>query len=161
MPAWAVHDKWALKLGISPAVSELVNRMVDFPMECEPFMRYCADSPDTTVYRHGRPVGKWHRVRPFRADEARGDLRVRNLQIAFAESCGQKHVLAFYLHQLLDYLVWWIREDPTGATRDNVLRQDRLNQRIGPVEDSRLQEVVSFVADHWEAIVSDCTGHMP
>ena len=31
MPSWAIHDKWALRLGISPKISKEVNLMIDFP----------------------------------------------------------------------------------------------------------------------------------
>jgi hypothetical protein len=41
MPKWEIHDKWAVKLGISREISNFVNHLSNFPEETQEFMEFC------------------------------------------------------------------------------------------------------------------------
>ena len=156
MPKWQIHDKWARKTGISEEVSNFVNRLIDFPQECQEFLDFCDREPDARIYIKGRPtrmsIGSF-----ARHDSARTKERDRNIQLKFLWQKGEEYIKAFYLHHILDYLEWWVKNMPSDSTPNihDILQEKRLAKKIGLPQDEQLQKMVIFAVNHSEEILRD------
>ena len=91
-------------------------------------------------------------------DSGRSSKAHREIQLEFLRQRGDEYVTAWYLHQILDYLKWWLdpsnKNDPVPPIED-ILTDKRLQKKIGNLDDRVLYAVRSFVVIHSEAILSD------
>ena len=156
MPKWQIHDKWAKRVGTSKEISTFVNSLIDFPEKHQGFLDFCDREPDARIYIKGKPtrmsIGSF-----ARHDSARTKEHDRNIQLKFLQYKGEEYIKAFYLHHILDYIEWWIRNMPSDSTINihDILQERRLAKKIGPPEDENLQKIVIFVKNHSKEILGE------
>lgn len=144
MPRWDIHNNWAERIGIPKRVSTFVNQLSDSPKTCDAFRVFCE--------RHYPPrpptrVSIWH-------DGAKDAPYIREAELKFLRTMGKPYIRAFYLHHILDYIEWWLRNggplEPTSSLEgimDDML-QTRLGEKIRSLEDRDIQEIEDFVLHH-------------
>ena len=144
MPRWEIHNKWAERIGIPKRVSDLVNKLADSPKHCEPFRLFCerqypAHPPS--------PISIWH-------DGAKDTPHIRKAKLGFLRTMGAPYIQAFYLHHILDYIEWWLRNagvlEPTSSLEDSVEHtlQPRLEEKIRSLQDEDVREIEGFLMYH-------------
>lgn len=157
MPEWRIHDKWAERMGIPREISSFINNLIDFPKECPEYLDFCDTDLDARIYIKGRPTRIT--IADFtRHDSGRSDKHVRAIQLKFLRQKGKDYVRAWYLHNILDYIKWWLTKVPSELVIDieDMLQEKRLEKKIGDVQDQDLQSVRSFVFKHSGEILRDC-----
>jgi len=154
MPSWELHDRWAKRVGLSAETSEFVNTMIDFPQKCSEFIDFC--DRHGRIFRRGRPTEM--SVAPFvKHDQARTNPWVRQLQVEFLDTKGDQYVTAFYLHQILDYVLWWTESaEKQWLPMEAILSEERLREKVGDPGDERLQRVLKVVRKRWHQLIADC-----
>jgi hypothetical protein len=136
MPGWAVHEKWAAKLGLPDEITRFVNHMSDFPDQCDEFREFCEREGEAIVM----PLLKSHEFETI--------MKIpKYLQLIFICQKGSEYVTAWYLHYILDY----IRMAPS-LSADEVLQ--RTEERFGA--DEEFDVLRRFVVEHAGELVKDC-----
>ena len=142
MPKWEIHDKWAEKAGISKEVSNFVNLLIDFPQKSQEFMDFCDTDPSARIRRRGRPT-RMTIASEIKHDSGRRHKYIRETQLKFLSQKGGEYIKAWYLHQILDYIGWWVTVELTPDIED-ILQEKRLDKKIGSPQDQDLGIVLSF-----------------
>ena len=155
MPEWKIHNKWAEKMRISKEASIFVNGLIDFPKDSQEFKGFCEKDPDARIFSGSRPT----RGTIFSFiihDLGRNKEYARRIQLKFLFQKGNDYIRAYYLHQILDYVDWWVRSYPEeDLTTTDILEKKRLKKKIGDPENEELQFVVDFVNQNSEKILKD------
>ena len=155
MPKWKVHNKWAEKMKISKDTSNFVNGLVDFPKDSQEFKDFCEKDPDARIFRRGR-LTRGTIFCSILHDSGRNKEYARRIQLKFLSQKGNDYIRAYWLHQILDYVDWWVRNYPGGnLTTTDILGEKRLKKKIGDPENEELQFVVDFVNQNSEEIIED------
>lgn len=157
MPKWITHDKWARELGISSDVSRFVNLLIDEPQKNKEFLTFCNKNENATIYRRGKPTKSNVGMFDYH-DSGRSNKALASNQLHFVSLKGENYVIAWYLHQVLDYIEWWVGDNSTinpVPPIDNILIDKRINKKIGDSQNPLLTTVVSFVKQHSEEILRD------
>jgi hypothetical protein len=157
MPAWIIHEKWAKRMGIPKEIAIYTNTLIDFPKKCKEYIEFCNTEPDARIYRKGRPTSIT--IANFTGhDSSRRDEGIRAIQLKFLRQKGMEFVRAWYLHNILDYMKWWLTQATfEGVARvEDILQDKRIHKKIGDVQDPELQNVVSFVFRYQDEILEDC-----
>ncbi|CAD7774024.1 hypothetical protein AIOGIFDO_01503 [Candidatus Methanoperedenaceae archaeon GB37] len=155
MPEWKNHDKWAEKMGISKETSKFVNGLIDFPKNCQEFQDFCERDPSARIFTKGRPT-RMTVASLITHDSGRSNKFYREIQLKFLSQKGSDHVKAYYLHQVLDYIEWWIKNySEENLTVENILQEKRLEKKIGDPINEELQSVVKFAIQNSEEILQD------
>ena len=136
MPEWAIHIKWAQRLGIPDEISSFVNFLSDFPEKTQEFMEFCEREG-------GEIIMRLLRVHDFSAI-----MKIpKYLQVVFVRQKGSEYVKAWYLHYLLDY----IKMAPELSIEEIIKKTE---DRFESCEE--LETVGNFVMDNAEEILQDC-----
>jgi len=136
MPEWAIHIKWAQRLGILEEISSFVNFLSDFPEKTQEFMEFCE--------REGREII----MRLLRVHDFNTIMKIpKYLQVVFVRQKGSEYVKAWYLHYLLDY----IKMAPELSIEEIIKKTE---DRFGSCEE--LEIIGNFVMDNAEEILQDC-----
>ena len=136
MPEWAIHIKWAQRLGIPDEISSFVNFLSDFPEKTQEFMEFCEREG-------GEIIMRLLRVHDFSAI-----MKIpKYLQVVFVRQKGREYVKAWYLHYLLDY----IKMAPELSIEEIIKKTE---DRFESCEE--LETVGNFVMDNAEEILQDC-----
>jgi hypothetical protein len=136
MPSWAVHNKWAEKLGLAKGITTFVNHLSDFPDQSQEFVEFCERKGEGLLL----PLVWSHDFTTI--------MKIpKYLQLMFAREKGSAYVTAWYLHYVLDY----IRMAP-ALTAEEVLT--RTEDRFGPQDE--LENVKQFVRENMNELVHDC-----
>ena len=136
MPEWAIHIKWAQRLGIPEEISSSVNFLSDFPEKTREFMVFCE-------CEGGEIIMRLLRVHDFSAI-----MKIpKYLQVVFVRQKGCEYVKAWYLHYLLDY----IKMAPELSIEEIIKKTE---DRFESCEE--LETVGNFVMDNAEEILQDC-----
>lgn len=136
MPTWAVHEKWAAKLGLPDEITRFVNHLSDFPDQCPEFRAFCEREGEAIL----TPLLKSHEFETI--------MKLpKYLQLQFMQRKGSAYVTAWYLHYVLDY----IRMAPS-LTAEDVL--ERTAEKFGSCNE--LETVQHFILAHVEELVHDC-----
>ncbi|HUU63050.1 MAG TPA: hypothetical protein VMX96_03915 [Dehalococcoidia bacterium] len=157
MPEWKIHDKWAERMGIPSEISSFINNLIDFPKKCQEYINFCEMESDARIYSKGRPTSMT--AADFtRHDSSRTDKNIRAIQLKFLRQKGQEFVRAWYLHNILDYIKWWLTEatPEVVVSIEDMLQDKRLQKKIGDIQDPELQSVRSFVFTYKDEILQDC-----
>jgi hypothetical protein len=157
MPEWKIHNKWAEKAGISKEVSGFVNLLIDFPQKCQEFLDFCDREQAARIYKGGKST-RMTILPLIRHNSARNKKYARKIQLEFLRQKGDEYIKAWYLHQILDYLKWWVTEEPSEyvLSIEDILQAKRLDRQIGSPQDRELQNIKNFVMNHSEEILRDC-----
>lgn len=155
MPEWTVHDKWAKQLGIPGAVSRFINLLIDKPQKNQEYMDFCNRS--ATIYRGGKPT-KMNAGMVDHHDSGRNNPVLATIHLKFLRKKGNEYVMAWYLHQTLDYLKSWVNLsneiNPIPPIED-ILTDKRIRKKIGDPQDPIVEAVRTFVVEHSGAILQD------
>ncbi|MCD6214927.1 MAG: hypothetical protein J7J46_08150 [Candidatus Desulfofervidus sp.] len=136
MPEWAIHIKWAQRLGIPEEISSFVNFLSDFPEKTQEFMEFCE--------REGGEII----MRLLRVHDFNTIMKIpKYLQVVFVRQKGSEYVKAWYLHYLLDY----IKMAPELSIEEIIKKTE---DRFGSCEE--LEIIGNFVMDNAEEILQDC-----
>ncbi|PXF50630.1 MAG: hypothetical protein C4B56_08575 [Candidatus Methanophagaceae archaeon] len=136
MPEWAIHIKWAQRLGIPEEISSSVNFLSDFPEKTQEFMEFCE--------REGVEII----MRLLRVHDFSAIMKIpKYLQVVFVRQKGCEYVKAWYLHYLLDY----IKMAPELSIEEIIKKTE---DRFESCEE--LETVGNFVMDNAEEILQDC-----
>jgi len=136
MPEWAIHIKWAQRLGIPEEISSFVNFLSDFPEKTQEFMEFCE--------REGGEII----MRLLRVHDFSTIMKIpKHLQLVFVRQKGSEYVKAWYLHYLLDY----IKMAPELSIEEIIKKTE---DRFGSCEE--LEIIGNFVMDNAEEILQDC-----
>ena len=155
MPEWEIHNKWAGRIGISNETSNFVNALIDFPKDCQEFKDFCEKDPDARIFISGRPT-RGTIFSFITHDLGRNKEYARGIQLKFLSRKGDDYIRAYYLHQILDYIEWWVRNYPEeDLTTTDILEEKRLKKKIGDPENEELQFAVDFVNNNLEEILQD------
>ena len=136
MPEWAIHIKWAQRLGIPEEISSFVNFLSDFPEKTQEFMEFCE--------REGGEII----MRLLRVHDFNTIMKIpKYLQVVFVRQKGCEYVKAWYLHYLLDY----IKMAPELSIEEIIKKtEDRFESCV------ELEITGNFVMDNAEEILQDC-----
>ena len=136
MPEWAIHIKWAQRLGIPEEISSFVNFLSDFPEKTQEFMEFCE--------REGGEII----MRLLRVHDFSTIMKIpKYLQVVFVRQKGSEYVKAWYLHYLLDY----IKMAPELSIEEIIKKtEDRFESCV------ELDITGNFVMDNAEEILQDC-----
>jgi len=129
MPEWSIHNKWAEKMRISREVSNFVNKLIDFPEECQEFSE---DQRKTYKIEH---------------NSGRKRKTVMYMQLRFLRQKGAEFVKAWFLHHALDY----IKGAPILSIEE-VLKRLEERTEVCP----ELETVQDFIEENSEQILHDC-----
>ncbi len=157
MPKWKLHNKWAEKLGVREEIANFANLLIDFPQLCQEFIDFCEQEPTARIFKKGKATQM--NVSSFtKHDSARNKIYDRRIQLEFLLSKGENYITAWYLHQILDYIKWWVEENPSKdkLTVESILTERRLKRKIGNPDEKKLQIIKDFVIKHSEEILEDC-----
>jgi hypothetical protein len=136
MPTWAVHEKWAAKLGLPEEIVQFVNQLSDFPDQCQEFREFCEREGEAIV----TPLLKSHEFETI--------MKIpKYLQVRFVRLKGSTYVTAWYLHYVLDY----IRMAPS-LSAEEVLQ--RTEDRFGSCQE--LETVRHFIRANEAKLVHNC-----
>ena len=136
MPTWAVHEKWAAKLGLPEEIVQFVNQLSDFPDQCQEFREFCEREGEAIVL----PL-VW-------AHEFEAIMKIpKYLQVRFVRLKGSVYVTAWYLHYVLDY----IRLAPSLSAEEVLQRTEK---RFEWCEE--LETVQHFIRANEAELVHDC-----
>ena len=136
MPEWAIHIKWAQRLGIPEEISSFVNFLSDFPEKTQEFMEFCE--------REGGEII----MRLLQVHDFSTIMKIpKYLQVVFVRQKGSEYVKAWYLHYLLDY----IKMAPELSIEEIIKKTE---DRFGSCEE--LEIISNFVMDNAEEISQDC-----
>ena len=136
MPEWAIHIKWAQRLGIPEEISSSVNFLSDFPEKTQEFMEFCE--------REGVEII----MRLLRVHDFSAIMKIpKYLQVVFVRQKGSEYVKAWYLHYLLDY----IKMAPELSIEEIIKKTE---DRFESCEE--LEIIGNFVMDNAEEILQDC-----
>jgi len=136
MPEWAIHIKWAQRLGIPEEISSFVNFLSDFPEKTQEFMEFCE--------REGGEII----MRLLRVHDFNTIMKIpKYLQVVFVRQKGSEYVKAWYLHYLLDY----IKMAPELSIEEIIKKTE---DRFESCEE--LEIIGNFVMDNAEEILQDC-----
>jgi hypothetical protein len=131
MPKWNIHNKWAKKMRISGEVSNFVDKLIDFPGECQEFSEY-----QRKVYR-------------IEHDSGRRRNTVIYIQLNFLRQRGAEFVKAWFLQHALDYI-----KGASILSIKEVLKRLEERTEVCP----ELEIVQDFVKKNLEEIRQDCGG---
>jgi spore germination cell wall hydrolase CwlJ-like protein len=153
MPSWPIHNKWAEGLEIGVKESNFVNQLIDFPRKHKEFQNFCSKTASAQIKGHKMNIGQF-----VLHDAARSDKHAREIQLQFLSTYGDKFKEAFFLHQILDYIVWWISPDQANAgfKPEEALQSKHIAKKIGTPTDPQLQKTVEYVKNHINDIANDC-----
>ena len=136
MPEWAIHIKWAQRLGIPDEISSFVNFLSDFPEKTREFMVFCECEGGEII------------MRLLRVHDFDTIMKIpKYLQVVFVRQKGSEYVKAWYLHYLLDY----IKMAPELSIEEIIKKTE---DRFESCEE--LEIVGNFVMDNAEEILQDC-----
>ena len=136
MPEWAIHIKWAQRLGIQDEISSFVNFLSDFPEKTREFMVFCECEGGEII------------MRLLRVHDFDTIMKIpKYLQVVFVRQKGSEYVKAWYLHYLLDY----IKMAPELSIEEIIKKTE---DRFESCEE--LEIVGNFVMDNAEEILQDC-----
>jgi len=108
MTEWQLHNKWAIKLGITRDVSEYVNRLIDFPHEVEDYVSFVKSRmkkdhmTNDEFIKITKKLKIFHTV--FGHDIGRTKKGPMKWQLEFLLQKGIDYVKAWYLHHLMDFI---------------------------------------------------------
>jgi hypothetical protein len=136
MPSWAVHEKWAAKLGLPDEITRFANHLSDFPDQCEEFREFCEREGEAIV------------TLLLKSHEFETIMKIpKYLQLQFMQRKGCEYSTAWYLHYVLDY----IRMAPS-LSAEEVLQ--RTEERFESCEE--LETVQHFIRANEAELVHDC-----
>jgi len=149
MPEWKMHEFWAKKMDIPSSVSNYVSKLIDFPREADDeFTLFCKRHyPCPLPAPHDSILGFMGH------DGGRANKAIREAQLKYLQPKGRDYVMAYYLHQFLDYIEWWDSVRKKEESMEGILSEERIERKIGSLEDQNLQGVRDFVMGHLEAII--------
>ncbi|MCM8822437.1 MAG: hypothetical protein NC831_06460 [Candidatus Omnitrophica bacterium] len=154
MPEWRIHDKWAKKMGISEDISNFVNNLIDFPRRCREFQEFCNRDLGARIFRGGRATHM--NIGPIiEHDFGRRKRFARESQSGFLSQKGKDYLVAYYLHQILDYISWWCK-NYTDVNIEDILENKRVQKKIGPSNSSEIQNIKHFILKNAEEVLQDC-----
>jgi hypothetical protein len=157
MPSWEIHNKWANNMGLSLSDKELngVNLLIDVPQKHKAYQDYCSENPNCQMRgKTGMNIGQF-----TKHDGARSKPIIRKAQEEFLTTFdNEEYEKAFYLHQILDYLMFWISPNSiqAGYTVDEALYEKHIAQKIGAPDNPIVKVVVTYVKANLTDIVDDC-----
>lgn len=129
MPEWSIHNKWAEKMRISREVSNFVNKLIDFPEECQEF-----SEDQRKIYKIEHNSGRKRKT-------------VMYMQLRFLRQKGAEFVKVWFLHHALDY----IKGAPILSIEE-VLKRLEERTEVCP----ELETVQDFIEENSEQILHDC-----
>lgn len=141
-------------MGVPEHAARLVDQMIDQPEKCREFVTFV--ERECPIYAKGRRT-RVSGMEFIRHDGARRSPITRKIQLEFVREKGSAYVKAFYLHQMLDYVAWWVNEwKHTMPSLEEILRPERMEKKVGDPQDPLLQEARQLLIKYSEAMFRDC-----